>query len=148
VQDGADKKLVPGNPVAGAYCDFVSTPTAGLKSVTKLRKSGTLSGAKFTAVLNATRTHFIGGLVSCAPSLAGEHLMLLFRYTSGPDVTVFLDIRGCPAVGNGSLTGMFAPAGQTPSALAALGSDPGADVTPSGQLAPGSASSGQSSTAS
>lgn len=137
-QHGSNNSLVPGHPVIGAYCDYVSTATAPLRSSISLKKSGTLSGPDFTTILSAVRTKLVVGEVSCAPTLTGEHLLVVFRYASGPDVTVSLDLRGCPAVGNGSVSGMFAPAGQTPSALAALGVDPGATSSPSGGQTPGS----------
>lgn len=130
---GADKKLVPGHPVIGTYCDFVSVPGADMRSVTTLRKSGTLSGAQLKSVLDAVRRPFEPGMPGCAPSLRGEHLLLLFRYTSGPDVMVSMDLRGCPGVNNGSLVGMFAPAAQLPLALSALGVDPGVTEVPSSQ---------------
>lgn len=147
MQDGANKSLVPGHPVIGVYCDYVSTVTAPLVSSTSLKKSGTLSGPDFTTVLSAVRTKLVVGEVSCAPSLTGEHLLVVFRYASGPDVTVSLDLRGCPGVSNGAVSGMFAPAGQTPPALAALGVDPGATSSPSGGQTPGSTSLGEPSTA-
>lgn len=147
MQDGSNKSLVPGHPVIGAYCDYVSTVTAPLTSSTSLKKAGTLSGPEFTTVLNAVRTKLVVGAVGCAPTLTGEHLLVLFRYASGPDVTVSLELRGCPGVTNGAVSGMFAPAGQTPPALAALGVDPGAVSSPGGGQTPGSTSLGESSTA-
>lgn len=146
MQAGSDKSLVPGHPVIGAYCDYVSTVTGPLRSSTSLKKSGMLSGPGFTTVLNAVRTKLVVGQVSCAPSLTGEHLLLVFRYASGPDVTVSLNLHGCPGVSNGAVRGMFAPAGQTPSALAALGVDPGAAVSPSSGPTPESTLLGKPST--
>jgi hypothetical protein len=135
---GSDKSLVPGRPAIGAYCDYMSTVTGPLRSSTSLKKSGTLSGADFTTILSAVRTKLVVGQVGCAPSLIGEHLLLIFRYTSGPDLAVSLDLHGCPGVTNGAVRGMFAPAGQTPSALAALGVDPGATASLSSGSTPGS----------
>ncbi|MBS2536057.1 hypothetical protein KGQ20_25165 [Catenulispora sp. NF23] len=84
------------------------------------------SGPDFTTILSLMRKKLTFGLVSCASSLTGEHLILVFRYASGPDVTVALNLHGCPGVSNGAVSGMFAPAGQIPPALAALGVDPAA----------------------
>lgn len=147
-QAGADKTLVPGRPVVGTYCDWASTATGVMKSTTSLRRSGALSAAQFTAVLAALHTPVINERAHCAPGLSGQYLLLLFRYASGPDVTVSMELDGCVGVTNGMLTGLFAPAGQTPPALEALGVDPKAAGSPSSQPTPGSSSPGQSSTTS
>lgn len=137
MQPGSGKSLVPGHPVIGAYCDYVSDVTGPLKSSISLKKFGPLSGPDFITILSAVRTRLIVEQARCAPSLRGEHLILMFRYASGPDVTVTLDLHGCPGVTNGAVSGIFAPAGQTPSALTALGVEPGATDLPSGEPTPG-----------
>ena len=92
-RDGADRALLPGEPVIGTACQYRSDALVGTRPLT---------GSELRDVVDALHRATVTASFRC-PYVAGrDGVVLEFAYGSGPDVGIELSEQ-CPGLTNGAL---------------------------------------------
>jgi hypothetical protein len=104
-----DAFLIPGAPAVGTVCRYV--PESKYQwSKGRLASTRTLAGSGLLSALQVLdKARAPQGTSNCGDAKLFPFTGVIFRYRSGPDLRVVVDLTGCLIVSNGDTT-VFVPA--------------------------------------